>query len=176
MNNLEAQFVRHLLLKKTKRIPFRGLSTMIIQFVILLWCGFIHVKILKWHVKKIRHFTFTRQRWSSTTFNSLLAFDMWTSNLHFTPISSYLFPCGNNSFTVYSLHSNVCLSVCLSVWSPQTTLSAFLSRRLSTIFHQLNAPLLLFIGRLFTIFPSINWAFSSVQSFHHLIGSPLFTG
>ncbi len=30
-------------------------------------------------------FTFTRQRWSSTSFRLLLAFDVWASNTYFTP-------------------------------------------------------------------------------------------
>ncbi len=36
-------------------------------------------------------FTFTRHRWSSTTFSLLLAFDVWASNTYFTLGSSYLF-------------------------------------------------------------------------------------
>ncbi len=36
-------------------------------------------------------FTFTRQRWSSTTFNLLLPFAVWASNTYFTPGCSYPF-------------------------------------------------------------------------------------
>ncbi len=90
----------------------RGLSTIIIQFVILLWRGLIHVKILKWHVKKIRHFTFTRQRWSSTTFNSLLAFDI---KYTFTPLSSYLFSLRQQLiYCILFILTSVCLSACQS--------------------------------------------------------------
>ncbi len=62
----------------------RGISTTIVQFVILLWRGFIHVKILERNVKINPPvvFTFTCQRWSSNAFSSLLAFDVWVSNTH----------------------------------------------------------------------------------------------
>jgi hypothetical protein len=35
-----------------KKCSCRGLHTMIVQFVILLWRGFNHVKLLDWNVNK----------------------------------------------------------------------------------------------------------------------------
>ncbi len=53
---------------------------------------FIYVKIIKSRLINPRVvFTFTRQRWSSTIFSSLLTLIVWTSNVLHTPLSFYLF-------------------------------------------------------------------------------------
>jgi hypothetical protein len=78
-------------------------STIIVQFVILLWRGFIHVKILEWNVYKSasrlyfyvpKVYKYHRQFFAS----------FWHVNIKytFTPLSSFLFPCGNNNSKMQS--------------------------------------------------------------------------
>jgi hypothetical protein len=49
---------------------------MIVQFIILLWRGFNHVKILDWNVNKSASRLYINAPKVETTFSLLLAFDV----------------------------------------------------------------------------------------------------
>jgi hypothetical protein len=65
----------------------------------LLSRGFIHVKILEWNVNKSASRLYVyAPRWSSTTFSSLPAFDVWASN-KYSHLSAPTFTYFNNTIT-----------------------------------------------------------------------------